>query len=235
MPRRARHYLAGFPYHIVQRGNNRQNCFLDDEDHQFYLELWQKQSERYGAQVHAYCLMTNHIHFLATPLEEDALSATMKVVGSRYAQFVNRKYERTGTLWEGRHRASLIETGRYLLCCYRYIELNPVRAGMVSAPEEYPWSSYAANALNQESWIVPHSDYLSLGSTEEARSQNYQSLFNQQLNHEDIKRFRKGAHYCHPVGSQAFLEEVESRYNLRVGKMGLGRPRKRERLNKGDQ
>lgn len=125
MPRRARMYLAGLPYHVVQRGNNREACFIETENYQFYLELWKELSVRYGVAVHAYCLMTNHVHFLATPDDEVAISRTMKVVGSRYAQYVNKKYRRTGTLWEGRHRASLVQSERYLLTCMRYIECNP--------------------------------------------------------------------------------------------------------------
>lgn len=105
MPRRARSYLPGLPYHVVQRGNNREACFIEAENYQFYLELWQQASRRYGARVHAYCLMTNHIHILATPDKVDSISNTMKVVGSRYAQYINLKYKRTGTLWEGRHRS----------------------------------------------------------------------------------------------------------------------------------
>ena len=114
MPRRARMYLPGLPYHVVQRGNNREPCFIEPENYHFYLKLWKTLSWRYGVSVHAYCLMTNHIHFLVTPGTETAISTTMKVVGSRYAQYINLKYNRTGTLWEGRHRSSLVQTDQYL-------------------------------------------------------------------------------------------------------------------------
>ena len=160
MPRRARMYIPGFPYHVVQRGNNREACFIEPENYQFYLELWKKLSKQYEVDVHAYCLMTNHIHFLATPATVTALSNTMKVVGSRYAQYINKKYRRTGTLWEGRHRASLIQKECYLLACYCYIELNPVRAGIVSSPKEYRWSSHGSNGWGDDSWIIPHGEYL---------------------------------------------------------------------------
>ena len=141
MPRRARMYLPDLPYHIVQRGNNREACFIEPENYHYYLELWKEISSRYGTTVHAYCLMTNHVHILATPQEKTSISNTMKVVGSRYAQYINKKYKRTGTLWEGRHRSSLIQTEKYFLTCCRYIELNPVTANMVKRPEEYKWSS----------------------------------------------------------------------------------------------
>lgn len=133
MPRRARAYIAGMPYHIVQRGNNKEPCFIQPSDYRYYLGLWEECSKLYAVSVHAYCLMTNHIHFVVTPENESGISTTMKVVGSRYAFHINR----TGMLWEGRHRSSLIDTDRYLLLCYRYVEMNPVRAGRVRRPEEY--------------------------------------------------------------------------------------------------
>ena len=169
MPRRARMYILGFPYHVIQRGNNREACFIEPENYIFYLELWKKLSKRYGVAVHAYCLMTNHIHFLVTPEDEEAISKMMKSVGSRYAQYINLKYKRTGTLWEGRHRSSLVQTEKYLLRCYRYIELNPVRADIVKRPEEYKWSSYGVNAWGDDSWLVPHEEYLRLGKTTDER------------------------------------------------------------------
>jgi putative transposase len=117
MPRRTRRYIPGLPYHSVQRGNNREACFIEPENYQYYLTLWQQIAKRYGVSVHAYCLMTNHIHFLVTPTSELAISNTMKVVGSRYASYINCRYKRTGTLWEGRHRSSLVQSEKYLLTC----------------------------------------------------------------------------------------------------------------------
>jgi putative transposase len=145
MPRRKRNYLPGFPYHLVQRGNNRQPCFREHTDFDNYLNLWREKSRWYGVQVHAYCLMTNHIHFIVSSAETDAISNTMKVVGSRYAFHFNKRHGRSGTLWEGRHHSSLIDSERYLLTCLRYVELNPVRARMVASPDAYEWSSYALN------------------------------------------------------------------------------------------
>jgi putative transposase len=226
MPRRARTYLSGLPYHIVQRGNNREACFIEPENYLYYLELWRTLSARYGVAVHAYCLMTNHIHFLLTPASEAAISNTMKVVGSRYAQYINLKYKRTGTLWEGRHRSSLVQTERYLLTCYRYIELNPVRAMMVNRPEEYKWSSYGVNAWGETGWLVPHADYLALGTTTHARCHAYRELFKTQLSEENLHLIRKSAHYCQPVGDERFREQIEARYGIRLGQTKRGRPRK---------
>ena len=228
MPRRARNYLPGFPYHIVQRGNNREACFIEPENYQYYLELWRQLSKRYGVRVHAYCLMTNHIHILATPETKQSLSDTMKVVGSRYAQYINLKYRRSGTLWEGRHRSSLVQSDRYLLSCYRYIELNPVRAGMVSRPEEYRWSSYGVNGWGDESWINPHEEYLRLGGTADERAHAYRELFRYQLSEQDLHLIRKAAHYCQPVGDDRFKAQIETKYGITLGNMKRGRPRRRD-------
>jgi putative transposase len=218
-------YLPGFPYHVVQRGNNREACFIEPENYQFYLELWQQLSRRYEVDVHAYCLMTNHVHFLATPLTETALSNTMKVVGSRYAQYINKKYRRTGTLWEGRHKASLVQQDRYLLACYRYIELNPVRAGLVGRPEEYRWSSYGSNGWGDGSWIIPHEEYLRLGEDWSDRYHAYRELFKVQISEEKLHLIRKAAHYCQPVGDNRFKEQIEAKYGISFGQMSQGRPR----------
>lgn len=226
MPRRTRMYLPGLPYHVVQRGNNREPCFIEPENYQYYLELWQILSERYGVAVHAYCLMTNHIHFLVTPDTESSISNTMKVVGSRYAQYINLKYKRTGTLWEGRHRSSLVQSEKYLLTCMLYIELNPVRAGMVEQPEEYKWSSFGSNAWGDENWIKPHSEYLRLDDTKAEREAFYRELFKYKQSERDIHIIRKAAHYCQPVGDDRFREFIENKYSIKLGQAKRGRPKK---------
>ena len=219
-------YLSGLPYHVIQRGNNREACFIEPENYLYYLELWKEISARYGVSVHAYVLMTNHVHFLVTPNNEAAISNTTKVVGSRYAQYINKKYRRTGTLWEGRHRASLVQSERYLLTCMRYIELNPVRAQMVTRPEEYRWSSYGVNAWGDRTWLRHHDEYLLLGPSPEARGHAYRELFRTQLSEENLHLIRKAAHYCQPVGNDRFREQIERKYGLQLGQMERGRPRK---------
>ena len=226
MPRRARSYLPALPYHIVQRGNNREACFIEPENYLYYLELWKQQSQRYSVDVHAYCLMTNHVHFLVTPKHSDSISNTMKVVGSRYAQYVNKKYGRTGTMWEGRHRSSLVQTDRYLLSCYRYIELNPVRADMVKSPEEYRWSSYGCNGWGDEGWVTPHDEYIRLGKDASERTLAYRELFRHQLSEQELHLIRKAAHYCQPVGDDRFRQQIESKYAIKLGNMRRGRPKK---------
>jgi putative transposase len=219
-------YLSGLPYHVIQRGNNREACFIEPENYQYYLELWKELSPRYGAAVHAYVLMTNHVHFLVTPDTAHSVSNTMKVAGSRYAQYINKKYRRTGTLWEGRHRASLVQSDRYLLTCMRYIELNPVRAQMVNRPEEYRWSSYGVNAWADPSWLHPHEEYLRLGSTPEIRGHAYRELFRTHLSEVDLHLIRKAAHYCQPVGNDYFRQQIEQKYGIKLGHMERGRPEK---------
>ena len=147
MPRRKRNYLPGVPVHVVQRGNNRQTTFFQTEDFERYLRYMAEGLERYGTALHAYCLMRNHVHFLMTPEYEDSISRTIQHMGRHYVLWFNRKYQRTGTLWEGRHKSKVIGDERYLLACYRYIEMNPVKAGMVQTPAQYPWCSYTTNAL----------------------------------------------------------------------------------------
>lgn len=150
----------------------------------------------------------------------------MKVVGSRYAQYINKTYRRTGTLWEGRHRASLVQSERYLLTCMRYIELNPVRADMVRRPEKYRWSSYGANAWGDRSWLTPHPEFERLGPTPSERGFAYRELFKVHLSEEDLHLVRKAAHYCQPVGDDRFRRQIEERYGIKLGQMERGRPRR---------
>jgi putative transposase len=228
MPRRARAYLADMPYHIVQRGNNREMCFFQPEDYQSYLLLWREISARYGVAVHAYCLMTNHIHFLVTPSTEDGISRTMSVVGSRYAFLINSKLKRTGTLWEGRHKGSLVDSSNYLLACYRYIEQNPVRAKMVSHPGDYEWSSNRINSSGADSWLTPHDEYLALGKTLERRVENYQDLLSSNLSDQSLTLIRSSSHYCHVVGDEAFRKRVHDDYGVALGYAARGRPQKKD-------
>jgi len=146
MPRRARLAVPGIPWHIIQRGNNREACFYDEMDYRYYLQALEEQADKYHCRIHAYVLMTNHVHLLLTPEETDSAALLMKHLGQRYVQYINRTYRRSGTLWEGRFKSCLAQDETYVLTCHRYIELNPVRANMVDHPRDYPWSSYRANA-----------------------------------------------------------------------------------------
>jgi len=228
MPRRKRTYLPGLPYHIVQRGNNREACFVEAENYRYYLELWKECIKRYGVKVHAYCLMTNHIHFLVSPEETDSLSRVMQVVGSRYGYYFNKSYKRSGTVWEGRHKSSLVQSDRYLLTCMRYIELNPVAAGMIKKPEEYRWSSFLVNAWAKASLISPHPEYMKLGGTEDERCHAYRELFRNQLPEHDVHLIERASEYCVPLGDDRFRDAIENQYGIVLGQAALGRPKKDE-------
>lgn len=150
MARRPRLYIPGVAHHVIQRGNNREACFYEEADYTKYLSHLKEVAEQFSVAIHAFVLMTNHVHLLVTPNDERALGKMMQALGRRYVQYFNLKYFRTGTLWEGRYKSTLVESERYLLTVYRYIELNPVRAYMVSHASEYPWSSYRFNAVKSK-------------------------------------------------------------------------------------
>ena len=164
MSRRPRFPVTGYPLHIVQRGNDRQRCFFGEADFHVYLKALGDAATHYGVVIHAYVLMTNHVHLLATPLESGAVSRAMQSVGARYVGYVNATHSRTGTLWEGRYRACLVDHDAYLLTACRYIDLNPVRAGMVSHPVAWRWSSYGALAgLRRDALVSAHPTLAMLG------------------------------------------------------------------------
>jgi len=231
MPRHSRLQAAGLPVHIIQRGNNRQACFFADEDYLFFLDHLVQVAKRFRCALHAYVLMTNHFHLLLTSELPAGPSLLMKFLGQRYVQYVNRAYKRTGSLWEGRFRSSLVQTDRYVLGCYRYMEMNPVRANMVKHPIEYPWSSYAANAAGKRvAWLTPHGEYLALGLDEESRQSAYRGLFDSELDKELLREIRISTHGGYAIGSGRFREEVESALKLRATPRGPGRPAAEVRL-----
>ena len=193
MSRPLRICVPGIPLHVVQRGNNRQPCFLHHGDYRRYLRLIGKSADRYDVQIHAYVLMTNHVHLLITPGRSESASKLMQSLGSSYVRCFNRIHGRTGTLWEGRFRSFPIESEFYLFACYRYIELNPVRAGMVHAPEDYPWTSYHANALGAENALItPREEWTDLGRTDTERTDSYRMLFDTPMDDETITQLRDG-------------------------------------------
>ena len=228
MPRPQRVNIAGIPQHLVQRGNNRQACFHDEADYQLYLELLASACNKHSCVIHAYVLMTNHVHLLATPTQPDGISLMFRDLGRDYVRQFNRRHGRTGTLWEGRFKSSLIETDQYLLACYRYIELNPVRAGIVEGPGDYQWSSFRANAYSDaDTLVVPHDLWLALGPDDSARQQAYLSLFNQALSDEQDKVIRKGLNKGLPTGNDQFKRRIEAASSIQFGTGKVGRPRSR--------
>jgi putative transposase len=223
MPRRPRILLADHPLHIVQRGINREPCFFAEEDYLFYLHWLEEAARTCGCAIHAYALMTNHVHLLLTPAEPGAPSRLMQSLGRRYVQYVNRFYRRSGSLWEGRFKSSVVQAESYLLACMRYIELNPVRADMVADPGQYRWSSYRANGLGQaDKRLTPHSLYLALAGRDEERRADYRALFRPQLDQEAADEIRTALSLGMPLGSERFAEAVCSRLGMRrnSGKRG---------------
>ena len=227
MPRKPRMYLPGVPCHVIQRGNNREATFFAQHDYQFYLECLHDATQRYEVKVHAYVLMTNHVHILMTPARSESISLTMQSIGRRYVQYINKRYRRTGTLWEGRHKASVVDAENYLLACSRYIELNPVSANMVRRPAKYPWTSYRCNAHGESCALIsPHETYCRLGTDSISRQQAYAALFVQPLDQIDVDTIRTAAHFSMPTGDNRFKHQIEQALNRKVGYAHRGRPRK---------
>lgn len=225
MPRRPRIILPGVPVHLMQRGNNHQACFYTNEDYQVYLNWLGEYAEQSGCVIHAYALMTNHVHLLITPKITDSLATLMKHLGQRYVQYVNRTYRRSGTLWEGRFRSCLVQEESYLLGCCRYIELNPVRAGMVEHPADYRWSSYRIHTQGEISvFLKLHELYLALGLNDKERQLAYRELFRYQLEPGLVDEIRSATNGNYALGSSRFKEQVADALGRRVTRGKAGRP-----------
>jgi len=228
MARLARFIIADQPQHIIVRGNNRDPIFFEDADYEFYIEKLRQACLKHACELHAYVLMTNHVHLLVTPQTEYGLGKMMQMIGRYYVRYFNDTYNRTGTLWEGRYKATLVDSERYLLTCYRYIELNPVRApDMVEYPAEYPWSSYRYNALGQENkGVTPHAEYLKLGVTTDERQQAYRDLFNTHLTDKTLAEIQESTNKAWVLGSVYFKEKIEQHVNRRSSPLPKGGDRK---------
>ncbi len=227
MPRPSRLIVPGIAVHVIQRGNNRVACFGHDNDYLMYLANLRQLSEKYDCAVHAYCLMTNHVHLLITPQASGACTGLMRDLGQRYVQYFNRRYHRSGTLWEGRFRSCLAESALYVLGCYRYIELNPVRASMVDHPSGYLWSSYAVNSgMRSDPLITPHPELLALSVWPESRHSAYRALFEQRLEPGLQKAIRDATNGGYPLASEAFKNAMLAPSGCRTEPGQPGRPAK---------
>jgi putative transposase len=226
MARKPRFNIAGVPQHVVQRGNNRQPCFFAEDDYFRYLDDLYEAASRNQVAIHAYVLMTNHVHLLATPGYEYGIAHTMQDLGRKYVRYINQCYRRTGTLWEGRYKASLVDSEAYLLTCMRYIEMNPVRAGMVNHPGAYRWSSYGSNALGKiDKILVKHPLYLSLGDTENDRKMLYRELFRNHLDDTQVNDIRDALGQELVLGRDDFKDRIEQMLKRQTRAGQPGRPR----------
>ena len=225
MPRGPRLRLPGLPLHIVHRGNNRGLCFFREAHFGRYLERLQESATRFDCRVHAYVLMTNHVHLLVTPRDPQGISALMKRIAQDHAQYINRTCSRSGPFWEGRYYASFVDSETYFLRCHKYIEMNPVRAGLVHHPAEYRWSSFRTNALGYPSaFLSNHEVYEGLGSSPPRRQAAYRAFFEVPLTGDELECIRAATRSGRAVGSVEFLERVKAQANRPVIVAARGRP-----------
>lgn len=224
MPRLPRYAPPGVPQHVIQRGNNRCACFAVDADYRFFRDCLSAACEKHGCRIHAYVFMTNHAHLLVTPSTETAIAQVMQSVGRRYVGYFNSTYRRTGTLWEGRYKATVIEAESYLFAYYRYIELNPMRAGMADDPRAYPWSSYGANAVGERDRLVsPHEVYTRLGRHDAARQAVYRGLFDIPLDETTVTAIRNATQKGWTLGSRKFRREIAALVGRRTDALRVWR------------
>ena len=225
MARLPRLSLPGYPHHVILRGNNRQLIFKDNTDRQTLLELLVGYCQKQLVDLHAFVLMDNHVHLLVTPQADKALSKMMQDLGRDYVRYFNRRYARTGTLWEGRFRSSLIQTERYFLACMVYIDLNPVRAGMVAQPLDHPWSSHAHYVgARLDNWLVAHDVYWALGNTPFAREKAYAELVQEGIEDKQKQALTSSLLGGWALGEDAFTQNLQPMAQRRVSKSKAGRP-----------
>lgn len=227
MPRKPRFFLPGVPVHVVQRGHSHEAVFFEDDDYLAYLRWLQEGAARYKVDIHAYVLMTNHVHILATAQDTDGITRMMQYVGRYYVPYINYTYGTSGSIWEGRYKASLIQDEEYLLTCMRYIELNPVRANMVRSPGQYRWSSYRCNGQGKEGDLIsPHALYQALGKTRPVRLETYKALFKAHLDKGVLDELRSALQTGTPLGNDLFRQKIEAKLKCKVGQARRGRPNK---------
>ena len=225
MARLPRLTLAGYPHHVILRGNNRQAIFMDSADFQRMLALLQNHAKERDVQVHSYVLMSNHLHLLLAPLQNDSLPKMMQAVGRSYVLYFNKRHGRSGTLWEGRYRSSLIQTERYFLACMAYIDLNPVRAGMVAQAADYLWSSHGHYIGRQnEAWLTPHPMYWEMGNTPFAREAAYVEMVHAGIQADQQRALTDATLSGWALGDPKFIAGLEAQTPRRLSKDKVGRP-----------
>ena len=225
MARLPRLTVAGYPHHIIQRGNNRQPIFSLAADQEMLLSLLEEHGRAQSVAIHAYVLMSNHFHLLATPETAEGIPQMMQAVGRRYVRYFNQRQARTGTLWEGRYKSTLIEAERYLLACMVYLDLNPVRASMVADPAEYRWSSHAHYiGRSAERWLAPHPLYWELGNTPFSREAAYAEMVRSGISTVQQRQLTDSALHGWALGEAGFMSDLQKRTIRRIEKGRAGRP-----------
>lgn len=226
MARLPRLTLAGYPHHIIQRGNNRQAIFTSGADHEYLLALLVESARDAKVAIHAYVLMSNHLHLLATPQTAEGVPQMMQALGRSYVRYFNARQGRTGTLWEGRYKSTLIQADRYLLACMVYMDLNPVRAGLVSDPGDYPWSSYLHYiGRKADKLVTPHPLYWELGNTPFAREHAYADLVHAGIDSRQQQALTDATIRGWALGETDYVADLQRRTERRVAKAKAGRPR----------
>lgn len=225
MARRPRLFIANFPYHIIQRGNNKNPIFFNDKDYLFFLKVLKEAKTKHPCYLYAYCLMPNHFHFILEPKEKENISFLMKLLGAKFVRYINRTYRRSGTLWEGRFRCSLIDKEAYFLSCLRYIETNPLRAGLAKSPDLYRWSSYHFRAFGEKSSLLDLDawyDSLSIDPLE--RQLTYRQFINSSASETEYSLIREMTNKNAIIGDQSFIHKLENILNITINFRSPGRP-----------
>lgn len=229
MARRPRVLVPNMPVHVVQRGNNRQACFFQAADYAVYLKKLKECADKFNVRIHCFVLMTNHVHLLLQASDYEGISYVMQSLGRYYVRYINTTYNRTGTLWEGRFKSSLVNSDEYLLQVYQYIELNPVRAKMVDHPKDYVWSSYHANGGNKNiAMLEPHPLYLSLGNDSASRKLAYNRLLDNSLSNEIVNKIRLSINKSRVLGDDKFVKQISEQLERFVGYLEHGGDRRSE-------
>jgi putative transposase len=226
MARLPRYTIINQSQHIIQQGREGQRIFIDEQDYQYFRDCLDAAAYNYGLRVHAYVLMPDHVHILATPASADSVSRTVQSIGRNYVQYYNECYEDSGTLWEGRYRATVLDERQYLLTCSRYIESNPVSAGLVRSARDYRWSSYARNTMGKpDETITPHREYQKLGANDEQRAAAYRELFKQKIDDETSRLITESTLKGWALGDAKFLRRIEKLSGRRASQLPKGRPK----------
>jgi putative transposase len=228
MARSPRITIPAYPHHIIQRGNNRAATFFADDDYCFFLECLRRAKIKCRCRIYVYVLMTNHFHLLVEPAEIGDLGRFMQSVGRRYVRYINETYGRSGTLWEGRFKSAAVSRDQYLIACSRYIELNPLRAGIVEHPKHYRWSSYQRRGLGVSDGLLDDDPwYTGLGTTEQERQEEYRQWIDSQINQSEWVQIRQATQRGRLIGKETFQKQVEEMIGRRLVGEARGRPRKR--------